>query len=110
MEYCVICSRELKEDFEDPLEEIEGKICHRCFLWRAQKAGKMEISWDIKSANKPPTDINELGWMAVLLTFADIELLKETKEKIKSDPNPVITQESKNRVVRVIDAALQRDL
>lgn len=108
MEYCKICSRELEKSFDDPLEKVEGKICHRCFLWRAQKAGKLELSWDIKTADGSLTDIGELGMMAVYLAFADTELLEKVKEKIKSDPNPVLEQESKNRVVRVIDAALRR--
>lgn len=110
MEYCIICSRELKEAFEDPLEKVKGKICHRCFLWRAQKAGKMKLSWCIETADKLPTDINELAKIAVFLAFANIELLKKARERIRLDPNPQIEQESKDRVVRVIDAALQRNL
>ena len=110
--HCVMCSRELKPDtdFTDPMEEVEGNICHRCFLMRAQQKGSLRLSWSIETVEAEPT-FNEVGKMVANLAFAPTELLQQVRKKMEevADGNPNITEDGKRRVLRVIDAAIERE-
>lgn len=111
-ENCVMCSRKLKEgsDFTDPLEKVKGNICHRCFLRRAQEKGSLTMSLSIGSGKSNP-NVSKLGEMAAYLTFADEEKLKELREECirAAKRNPNIEEGSLTRMLRVVDAALNRE-
>ena len=111
-ENCVICSRKLKEesDYTDPLKEVEGEICYKCFLRRTQEKGSLDISWSMGS-NKSNPGVDELGEMATYLTFGDEKKLKKLRERCirAAKRNPNIEKLSLTRMLRVIDAALNRD-
>ena len=108
MKHCVICSRPLKADgFDDPLNEVEGKICYRCLLIKAQKGGNLKLRWSIGSKTKSNeerangNDAELLYYHAIDIATANHSDLENAIELAKRIPDKL--QAFREKVLKILN-------